>query len=69
MSLEINNKKKNMEAKQYVTKQPMWRNQRGNQIPRDKWQQRYEDPKLMGCSKSSSEREVYSNTISLQEIR
>ena len=45
-----------------------WRNQRGNQkIPRNKW--KYNDPKPMGCNKSSSKREVYTNTILSQEIR
>ena len=38
-------------------------------IPRNKWQQKHDDPKPMGFSKSSSEREVYSNTIIFQEIR
>ena len=61
-----------MEAKQYVTKQPMdhWRNQRGNwKIPREKLKRKNADPKPMGCSKSSSKREVYSNTILPQETR
>ena len=34
-----------------------------------KWQWKQEDPKPMGCSKSSSKREVYSNSISPQETR
>ena len=38
-------------------------------IPRNKWQQKHDDPKPMGFSKSSSKREVYSNTILPQEIR
>ena len=61
-----------MEAKQYVTTLPKdhWRNQRGNQkIARDKWQWKHDDPKPMGCSKSSSNREVYSNTSLPQETR
>ena len=61
-----------MEAKQYVTKQPMdhWRNQRGNQkIPRNKWKQKPKDPKPMRHSKSSSKKEVYNNTILPQETR
>ena len=61
-----------MEAKQYVTKFPRdhWRNQRGNQkIPRNKWQWKHKSPKPMGFSKSSSKREVYSNTILPQEAR
>jgi len=45
-----------------------WNNQRGNQkIPRDQW--KHNDTKPMGCSKSSSKREVYTNTILSQEIR
>ena len=61
-----------MKAKQYVTKKPIdhWRNQRGNQkISRDKWQRKHDDWKPMGYSKSSSKREVYSNTILPQETR
>ena len=34
-----------------------WRNQRGNEkILRDKWWQRYDNPKSIGHSKSSSEK-------------
>ena len=61
-----------METEQYATKQPMdhWRNQRGNhKLPRDKSQQKYNDPKPMGWSKSSSKREDYKNTILAQEIK
>ena len=61
-----------MAAKIYTTKQPRdhWRNQRGNQkIPRNKWQWIYNDPNPTGCSKSSSKREVYSNTILPQATR
>ena len=47
-----------------------WRNQRGNQkVPRDKWQQKYDNPKPMGCNKSSSKSEVYSKIILTQEKR
>ena len=43
---------------------------RGNQkIPRDKWQWKHNNPKPMGCSKSSSKREVYSYTSLPQETR
>ena len=43
---------------------------RGNQkIPRDKWQWKHDDPRPMGCSESSSKREVYNNTILSQETR
>ena len=38
-------------------------------IPRNKWQWKQNDPKRMGCNKSSSKREVYSNTILPQETR
>ena len=37
-------------------------------MPRNKWQWKH-NPKPMGCSKSSSKREVYSNTILPQETR
>ena len=74
MRLEIDYKKKSckkhkyMEAKQYPTKQTMdhWRNQK---IPRNKWKWKHDDSKPMGCSKNSSKREVYSNTILTQETR
>ena len=59
-------KHKHMEAKQYDNKYPRdhWRNQRRNQkIRRYKLQWKHDDPKSMGCSKSSSKREVYSDTI------
>ena len=43
--------KTHLKTKQYATKQPMdhWGNQT---IPRDKCQQRCNDPKLRGCSKT-----------------
>ena len=62
-------KYKCMEAKQHTTKKPRdhWRNQNGNRkIPTDKWQEQH-DPKPMGCSKSSSKREVHSNKTLPQE--
>ena len=34
-----------------------------------KWQRRHNDTKPMRCSKSSSKREAYSNTIQPQETR
>ena len=61
-----------MEAKQYSTKQPRdhRRNQRGNQkIPRNKRQLKHDYPNPMGCSKSNSKREFYSNIILPQETR
>ena len=61
-----------VESKQYAMKYPgdHWRDQRGNQkIPRDKWQWKHDNPKPMGCSKSSPTGEVYSNTSLPQETR
>ena len=50
-----------------ITEEDNWR---GNKkIPRNKRQWKHDDPKPMGCSKSSSKREVYSNTILPQETR
>ena len=47
-----------------------WRNQRGNKkIPRDKWEWKHDNPKPMGCTKSSSKGEVFSDTILPQETR
>ena len=79
MRLDINLKKKKTERKHTNT----WRlnktflnNQqvteeikRKKKISRNKWQWKHDNSKPMGCSKSSSEREVYSNTILLQETR
>ena len=42
---------------------------RNQKILRDKWQWKYNNPKPTGHSKSSSESEVYSNTILSQETR
>ena len=36
---------------------------------REKWKWKHNDPKTMRCIKSSSKREVYSNTILPQETR
>ena len=38
-------------------------------IPRSKGEQRHNTPKPLGCSKSSSKREVYNNTSLPQETR
>ena len=47
-----------------------WRNQRGNQqIPKDRWKWKHDDPKPMRYSKGSFKREVYSDTSFPQEIR
>ena len=59
-----------MEAKQYTSEWQRgrcWKNQ-WEKIFRNKWQWKH-NSKPMGCSKSSSNREVYSNTILLQETR
>ena len=46
------------------------KNQKGNKkISRNKWQSEHDISKPMGCSKSSSEKNVYSNTILPQETR
>ena len=36
-------------------------------MPRSKWKQKYDTPKLMGCRKSHFKRKVYSNTSPPQE--
>ena len=79
MRLDINYKKtfckkhKHMEIKQHISKNPTgyWRNQKGKQkISRNKWQWKHDNSKKpMGYSKNSPKREVYSNTILLQETR
>ena len=47
-----------------------WRNQKGNKkISRNKWQWKHDNSKPIGCSKSSSKRDVYSNTILPQQTR
>ena len=47
-----------------------WRNQRESQkIPGDQWKWKHNDPKSMGCSKSSSKRKVYSDTNPPLETR
>ena len=38
-------------------------------ISRNKWQWKHDNSKPVGCSKSSSKREIYSNTILSQETR
>ena len=39
------------------------------EIPRNKWQWKPDNSKPTGCNKSSSKKEVYSNTILPQETR
>ena len=61
-----------MEIRQCISKLPTgyWRNRKGNQkISRNKWQWKYDNSKHTEWSKSSSKREVYSNTILPQETR
>ena len=61
-----------METKRHISKQRTgyWRNQKGNKkISRNKWQWKHDNSKPMGCSKNSSKREVYTNTILSQEIK
>ena len=73
MRLDINCRKKSVKiTNTWRLNYPRdhWRNQRGNQkIPRNKIKWKHDSRKLMGCSKGSSEREVYSNTILPQEKR
>ena len=38
-------------------------------MSRNKWQWKHDNSKPVGCSKSSSKREVYTNTIPSQETR
>ena len=38
-------------------------------MPKEKWKWKHNDPKPMGCCKSSSNTEVYRNTILPQETR
>ena len=58
-----------MEIKQHIYKKPTgyWRNQKRNKkFSRNKWQWKH-NSKPTGYSKSSSKRNVYSNTILPQE--
>ena len=54
-----------MDTKPHTTKKPVghhW-NKRGNQkTPQDKWQWKHNLTESVGCSKSFSKREVYSDT-------
>ena len=54
----------------FLNNKRYWRNQKGNQnISRSKWQWEHDNWKPMGCSKSSSKKEIYSNTILSQETK
>ena len=39
------------------------------EVSRNKWRWKHKNPKPMGCSKSSFNRKIYSNTILPQETR
>ena len=55
-----------MEAKQHASEQPT--NHRRNQnMPRNKWKWKHDNPKSMGFSKSSAKGKVHSNTSLPQE--
>ena len=59
-----------MEIKELTTEQPMGHKgikEEIKKIPRDKWKQKPDISKSMGCSKISSKRKVYSNTDLPQE--
>ena len=61
---------KHIEITQHISEYPTgyWRNQKGNKkISRNKWQWKHDNSKPMGCSKTSSKMEVFSNTILPQE--
>ena len=60
-----------MEIEQHISKKPSYRrNQKGNQkISRSKWQCKHDISKPMRCSKSTSKRKFYSNTILPHETR
>ena len=76
MRLDINYKKKTVRNKNTWRLNNMWLNnqQVTEEIKREinsrnKWQWKHDNSKPMGCNKSSSKKEVYSNTILLQEKR
>ena len=61
-----------MEAKQHASEQPAnyRRNQKGNQnMHRNKWKWKHNNPKPMGFSKSSAKTKVHNNTCLPQETR
>ena len=61
-----------MVVKQNATEQQMahWRNKRENKkYLETKESKKYDDPEPMQCSKSSSKRKIYSNTILPQDTR
>ena len=61
-----------METKSHATEKPMgqqWTQRRNQKIPWDKWKLKHNLKKPMGCSKSSSKREVHRDTGLPQETR
>ena len=59
-----------METKKYAIKKPGGEWQSGNhKIPWDKWKWKYHTPKSTGCNKSSSKREVHSDSSLPKEMR
>ena len=61
-----------MEARQHVSEYPRddGKNQKGNEnMHRNKWKWKHDNPKPMGFSKSSTKREIHSNTSLPQEPR
>ena len=62
-----------MEAKQHTSEKKKTdhrKNKKGNKnLHRNKWKWKYNNPKLMGFSKSSAKRKVHSNTSLPQERR
>ena len=59
--MECHLKKEDLEKKS--------KNNNKKKIPRDKWKQKHNEPKPTGHSKSSSKREVYSDTSLYQETK
>lgn len=61
---------KNIEIIQHIAEEQMghqWYQWRNLKISREKWEQKYNIPKFMECNKSSSEKEIHSNTGLHQE--
>ena len=51
----------------WITEEIKEEGKRKKETPSNKW--KHQDPKLIGCSKSSSKNEVHSNTILPHETR
>ena len=74
MRLDINNRKKTVKnTNTWRLNNTLLNNQEITEEIKDKIKKyletKHDDPKPMGCSKSSSKREVYSNKILPQETR